>query len=55
MAVIYIDIETGRKYRISGAYVHSHINGKWVRSEYLRPADMPHYPFIGVKTNFEDY
>lgn len=53
MTVYFQNIETLAYYQISGNRVLRWFEDKcqWRRSEHLRPADMAHYPFIGVRNS----
>lgn len=47
--IYYRNIETGRYHKINHGRVLVHLDsGLWARSEFLKPCDLAHYPFIGV-------
>lgn len=52
MSVIYVNIETGAVFRVGhGDKVVMECGYGWVRTPQYRPADLAHYPFIGIRTN----
>lgn len=49
MVVIYRNVENGNEYRIRGGRVFRRQGEVYFRSMYLKPCDLAHYPFIGIR------
>ena len=49
--IIYQDIETGKLYKIakSRVMVWNYREGGWRRVGHIVPADLAHYPFVGIR------
>ena len=49
--VIYQDIETGKLYRISRSrvMVWNYREDGWRRVNHIIPADLAHYPYVGIR------
>ncbi|WZX10578.1 hypothetical protein [Enterobacter phage EC152] len=47
--IIYVNVLNGNRYRWRGSRVLALMSGEWVQSQHLRPADLSHFPFIGIK------